>query len=237
MAKRFTSTELWNEDWFCVMPLDYKLFWYYMLSKCDHAGIYKVNIKLFNNINRVEINSKTVIELFNEGKQRIRILNEQNWFIEDFFYYQYGSSLNIKNRVHKSVYDIYKKYDINLSSIRGLIEDTQGVKDKDILLIDNNKNIVLQNSNGTWIEEKKYFQIDQQYQMGICTSYKLKKEEVDSCIKEFLDGIELNQDYKSALELRRHFTNWIKKKVATPIPKQYNQPNNTFDTGIKLKFT
>ena len=43
MAKRFTSTEIWNEDWFLDMPAEYKLFWYYMLCECDHAGLFKVN--------------------------------------------------------------------------------------------------------------------------------------------------------------------------------------------------
>lgn len=232
MAKRFTSTELWNEDWFCIMPLDYKLFWYYMLSKCDHAGIYKVNVKIFNHINRAEINSNTAIEFFNENKQRIRIINEQNWFIEDYFYYQYGSSFNIKNRVHESIYNIYKKYNIDVYSIRGLnevnIDHIERVIDKEI--ISNNKiNKVSENfvSNGTWEDEKKYFLVDEQYQMGICTTYKLKKEQVDAYLKDFINMLELNQDYKSCKELRRHFTNWVKKKEESKLPKQYNQPDPT----------
>lgn len=232
MAKRFTSTELWNEDWFCVMPLDYKLFWYYMLSKCDHAGIYKVNVKIFNHINRAEINSNTAIDFFNEGKQRIRILNEQNWFIEDFFYYQYGSSFNIKNRVHESIYKVYKKYNIDVYSIRGLnevnIDLIEGVKDKELLYNNKiNKESEILNSNGTWEDEKKYFLADEQYQMGICTTYKLKKEQVDLYLKDFLNMLELNQDYKSCKELRRHFTNWVKKKEESKLPKQYNQADHT----------
>ena len=90
-------------------------------------------------------------------------------------------------------------------------------------------------SNGTWEDEKKYFLSDEQYQIGICTTCKLKKEETDSYIKEFLDMLELNQDYKSCKELRRHFTNWVKKKITAALPKQYNQPK-TFDPGIKLTF-
>ena len=240
MAKRFTSTELWNEDWFCVMPLDYKLFWYYMLSKCDHAGIYKVNVKMFNNINRTEINSNTVLELFNEGKQRIRILNEQNWFIEEFFYYQYGSSFNLKNRVHESIYKVYKKYNIDLTSIRGLndlkVEVIEGVKDKELLYNNKiNKENEILNSNGTWEDEKKYFIADEQYQMGICTTYRLKKEQVDLYLKDFLNMLELNQDYKSCKELRRHFTNWVKKKEESKLPKQYNQPFDPTKVKIVLK--
>ena len=153
MSKRFTSTELWVEDWFCEMPMEYKLYWYYMLSKCNHAGIFKVNTRMFNNINDCNINNKTAFDFFNSDKKRIREINENVWLIEDFFYYQYGKSFNIKNRVHKSIYDVYNQYNIALTSIRGLVEvnigdnivdmcvDTDRVKDTYINTnnINNNK--------------------------------------------------------------------------------------------------
>jgi hypothetical protein len=162
MAKRFTSTELWVEDWFCEMPMEYKLYWYYMLSKCNHAGIFKVNTRMFNNINDCNINNKTALNFFNCDKKRIREINENVWLIEDFFYYQYGKSFNIKNRVHKSINEVYKQYNIDLTSIRGLVEvyiednievmcvDNDRVKDTYINTnnINNNKeNENLKNSN------------------------------------------------------------------------------------------
>lgn len=110
---------------------------------------------------------------------------------------------------------------------------TGHMEDEDYNTINNKIKEQKEISNGTWIDEKKYFQNDQNYQLGICTTYKLKKEEVDSYIKEFLDMLELNQDYKSCKELRRHFTNWVKKKITAALPKQYNQPK-PFDPGIKL---
>lgn len=48
------------------------------------------------------------------------------WLIEDFFIFQYGHSLNVKNNVHKSIKEIYKKNGIELSSIRGLVEVKEG---------------------------------------------------------------------------------------------------------------
>jgi len=162
MPKRFTSTELWIEDWFCEMPMEYKLYWYYMLSKCNHAGIFKVNTRMFNNINDCIINNKTAFDFFNSDKKRIREINENVWLIEDFFYYQYGKSFNIKNRVHKSIYEVYNQYNIDLTSIRGIVDfyiedniedmcvDTDRVKDTYINnnKINNNKEIEnLKNSN------------------------------------------------------------------------------------------
>jgi hypothetical protein len=131
MAKRFTSTDIWSEDWFLDMPNDYKLFWYYVLSNCDHAGIFKVNLRSFCGLLGVKIDAVKALEYFNTGKDRIREINQTLWLIEDFFCYQYGQNYNPNNRVHKSISDIYIKFGVKLTSIRGLIDLTDGVKDKD----------------------------------------------------------------------------------------------------------
>jgi len=39
MAKRFTDTEKWNEDWFLEIINPHKLFWIYICDNCNHAGI------------------------------------------------------------------------------------------------------------------------------------------------------------------------------------------------------
>ena len=85
MAKRFTATEIWSEDWFLDMPMEYKLFWYYMLSTCNHAGFFKVNLRSFCGLNGVNLTSTKVLEYFNAGKQRIRVVNNSLWLIDDFF--------------------------------------------------------------------------------------------------------------------------------------------------------
>ena len=131
MSKRFTDTEIWGEDWFLDMPNEYKLFWYYMLSNCDHSGIYKVNIKTFSLLNEVKLSSNKALEYFNNGKQRIRVIQTNVWFIEDFFVYQYGETFNTNNRVHESIKKVYQKYQIDLTTIRGLKDHKDGVKDKD----------------------------------------------------------------------------------------------------------
>lgn len=131
MAKRFTATEIWEEDWFLEMPNEYKLFWYYILSKCDHAGIFKVNLRSFTGLIQVNVTSNDALRYFNNGKDRIRIINESLWFIEDFYVYQYGSTFNINNRLHESIKKTMAKYDLQLTSIRGLTDLKDGVKDKD----------------------------------------------------------------------------------------------------------
>ena len=89
MGKRFTDTNIWGEDWFLEMPNEYKLFWYYMLCNCDHAGIFKVNMRSFCSLNEVKLTSNKVLDYFNNGKQRIRELQSNVWFIEDFSVIEY----------------------------------------------------------------------------------------------------------------------------------------------------
>lgn len=131
MAKRFSDTEIWSEDWFLEMPNEYKLFWFYMLSNCDHAGLFKVNLRSFSGLLEVNLTTDCALKLFNSGKDRIRVINPSLWFIEDFFVYQYGTTFNTNNRLHESIEKIYTKYGIELTSIRGVLDLKHGVKDKD----------------------------------------------------------------------------------------------------------
>lgn len=131
MPKRFTSTEIWDEDWYLEMPNEYKLFWYYMLSKCDHAGLFRVNTKKFSLMIGANISSKEALKLFNADKDRIREVTTSLWLIEDFFVFQYGKVLNTNSKVHESIQKAYNQANINLTSIRGLSDLKDRVKDKD----------------------------------------------------------------------------------------------------------
>ena len=131
MSKRFTETDIWDEDWFIDMPKEYKLFYFYVKDQCNHAGIWRPNLRLFEAIIEVKIDLKKAIDFFNRDKDRIQILPSGHWYILDFFVFQYGPVLNLSNRVHKSIENIYNKEDIKLTSIRGLKDLKEGVKDKD----------------------------------------------------------------------------------------------------------
>jgi len=135
MPKRFIATELWSEDWFLEIPSEYKLFWYYMLSKCDHAGVFKPNMRTFNLLNEVNLSPNSVLKYFNNGKERIRVVSDSVWLIEDFFVFQYGPHFNEKNRVHESIENEWLKNKIKKETIRGLLgpkdEDKDRAKDKE----------------------------------------------------------------------------------------------------------
>jgi hypothetical protein len=133
MAKRFHDTEIWRQDWFIELPFEYMLLWFYIKDTCDHAGIWKPHKKYIEQITGKSIDLKIAIKLLNnDEKKRIRILKTGRWFIEDFIKFQYGESLNPNNRVHLSIIKILTDNHISLTSIRGLIDLKDRVKDKDM---------------------------------------------------------------------------------------------------------
>ncbi len=160
MAKRFIGTDIWQQDWFLDMPNEYKLFWNYVLAECDHVGIFKVNIRTFSSLIGHPIDTKKALEFFNTEKIRVREIKSNLWFIEDFICFQYGHSLNPKNRVHDSILKGLALNNIELNTIRGLNgvnlgsnrplnDPKEGVKDKDKDK-DINKELVLTKKRGVF---------------------------------------------------------------------------------------
>jgi hypothetical protein len=103
MAKRFTETTKWNEDWFLDLTNEHKLFWIYICDNCDHAGIFKPNKRLFELLIGKKIDVKEFISIVNEDKVRLIELNNGRWYLTGFISFQYGGKLNDNNRVHKSI--------------------------------------------------------------------------------------------------------------------------------------
>ena len=148
MPKRFHDTDIWNEDWFLDMDEEYRMFWFYLKDTCDHAGIWKPNVRRFNSEVGKKINLDKALELFNAEKKRIERLDSGHWVLLDFINFQYGSVLNLKNSCHLSVFNRLNKLEVSLGSLRGLIEVKEGSsrpqvevkagvkdKDKDIVIV------------------------------------------------------------------------------------------------------
>ena len=125
--------------------------------------MFKVNFRSFCSLNGVKLDSKKALEYFNNGKDRIRELSANLWLIEDFFVFQYGETFNPNNRLHDSVEKLYNKHDLKMTSIRGLKDLKDRVKDKDK---DNNNSIefnTLTNQLGYKENRKKQFFQNENY--------------------------------------------------------------------------
>jgi hypothetical protein len=96
MAKRFTDTEKWKDEWYTDLSNDYKVIWQYLLDTCDNAGIFKKNIKILNIMCNTNVSAEDILNTF---KNRVLILSDDKWFISKFCVFQYGSEfLNSKNK-------------------------------------------------------------------------------------------------------------------------------------------
>ena len=120
MAKRLSDSNKWDDTWFCELSNNDKLFWLYILDKCNHAGIWKANWKLVKfHLENFEYNK-------NPFENKILKITDEKYFIPKFINFQYGI-LDDNNRVHKSVIDILKKEGVFKTLTRPLL----GCKDKD----------------------------------------------------------------------------------------------------------
>lgn len=85
MAKRFISTELFDDNWFMELSIPGKLLWVYFITKCDHAGFIKINHKLCTFQTGIKDLPKTIQEL---SKRWVRV-EQDFYFIPKFLLFQY----------------------------------------------------------------------------------------------------------------------------------------------------
>tara|TARA_B100001093_G_scaffold49800_1_gene42320 strand:- start:2513 stop:3115 length:603 start_codon:yes stop_codon:yes gene_type:complete len=123
VAKRFTDTTKWNEDWFLSLSTIEKLFWIYICDNCNHAGIYKPNKKMFEFLVSEKINTDKFLLNVNSDKERILILPNSRWYIKGFIEFQYGTRLNPSSKVHNSVLKLLNEN--NIKSGQGILEGTK----------------------------------------------------------------------------------------------------------------
>ena len=123
MAKRFLDTNLFRKRWIRELDTDMKLFWVYLLTDCDHAGIWDVDVERASFQLNVNLRDVEIIETFNK---KIVPFKRDKRFVPKFIEYQYGE-LNDNIRPHQSVIKILEKYKLH----KGLINPLKTLKDKD----------------------------------------------------------------------------------------------------------
>ena len=130
MAKRFTETGKWKKKWIRELGPEMKLFWFYLLDNCDHAGIWEVDIELAAFQIGIELDESEILNTFN---RKIVPFKPGKWFVPKFIVYQYGE-LNESNRAHLSVIKILTKYGLykGLNGVeQGAYKKPEGAKDKE----------------------------------------------------------------------------------------------------------
>ena len=126
MAKRFIDTNLFRKRWIRQLDTDMKLFWIYILTDCDHAGIWDVDIDRAAFQLNIKLDEKKILNTF---KNKIFTFKKDKWFIPKYIEYQYGE-LNPAVNAHKSAIKILEKYNL-IDGNELLINSSLAVKDKD----------------------------------------------------------------------------------------------------------
>ncbi len=114
MSKRFTDSTKWNKQWIRNLDLRHKLFWLYLLDKCDHAGIWDVDLGLAGFQIGAEFDRGEVLTIF--GPQIIELEGGTKWFIPKFIEFQYGT-LNPEVKAHLSAIKILIRHNIDPESL------------------------------------------------------------------------------------------------------------------------
>jgi len=108
MSKRFIDTGLFDDDWFMELSKDAKILWLYSITKCNHAGILKINEKLC----KVQTDIKELDKIIKELTNRLIRVNDHIYFIPKFIEFQYPGFPNSKVRAQNSAIEILKKYNL-----------------------------------------------------------------------------------------------------------------------------
>lgn len=90
MAKRFTDTEKWKDEWWGSLDNDYRMIWLYLIDSCSIAGIWKKDFRGLNFNCNVQITENKFLEVFGS-----RLIDRGNYyFIPKFLRFQCPKGLN-----------------------------------------------------------------------------------------------------------------------------------------------
>lgn len=103
MAKRFISSELFDDPWFMELSRDSKLGYIYMITKCDHAGIIEPNRRLM----QISTGCHDLLAVFRDLDSRlIQIPGTLKFFLPKFIDFQYPKGLLMTVKAHESAKDL-----------------------------------------------------------------------------------------------------------------------------------
>jgi hypothetical protein len=118
MAKRFTSTNKWDKEWFMHLPCKLKCLWQYINDKCDQAGMWEANYTLAS-LHIGETITESDLAAF--GARVEKFAPGKIWVV-DHVDFQSGS-LSEKSPAHKPIFKLLKKYNL-LDRVLNRVSDT-----------------------------------------------------------------------------------------------------------------
>jgi hypothetical protein len=222
MAKRFIDTGIFDDDWFMDLSKDSKLLWVYFITKCDHAGILKLNEKLC----KVQTDIKDLTGVIKQLGNRLVTVSEHLYFIPKFIDFQYPGFPNSKVRQQISAVEILTKYGLfdkeNLTLTKQLGNSYEHVTVNDTVIVNDNEPVIVK------VDFKIFWDL-----------YNKKLGSKDNCEKKWN---KLPSDIqKKIIEILPEYLKSINDKQFQPYPETWiNQKrwdNEIIKTGSTFKLT
>jgi len=126
MAKRFIDTKIWDKSWYRQLDPKDKLIWIYIVTKCDHAGIFDADWEAMDFFILGMDDGICFDSLPKTIKDKMVLIKDDQYFIPSFIEYQYGT-LRENSKPHLSVLKRLKEKGL----IDGLPKGSITLKDKD----------------------------------------------------------------------------------------------------------
>jgi hypothetical protein len=115
MPKRFTETLKWDDPWFRALSPDAKLLWFWLVDKCDQAGIITPDFALCE----FQTGIKRAYERIKEIESRVAQIDEGKYIVAKFIEFQHGK-LSRDCKAHNPAWQSLEKH--------GLIDENGEIK-------------------------------------------------------------------------------------------------------------
>jgi hypothetical protein len=209
-----TDTDKWKKPFIKSLPIEYKVFWLFLLDECDHAGIWHIEMSVVEARLGIKLSLQKIRGLFKE--KVVEFDSGNKLFVPDFVQFQYGI-LNRENKAHRSVINILERY-----NLMGLVSPSERAKDKDKEL-DKDKDTDMVGGIFS-IEHCAFLALrDERF-------VRANKTDADQ-LKVFNEFLESTAVYeRDILDYKKHYAHWRKKQPKSVVPKvsEPADPSNTW---------
>ena len=136
MAKRFISTDIFSDSWFSELSPHNKLFYVYLFTNCDHAGVIDLNPRLAEFETGIKGLAKSYQTVTKQLGNRLIRLRDNYYCLPKFVKFQYPKGLNTNVKAQLSVVNRLAEFDLDYNSLltvtKQLDNSSLTVQDKDI---------------------------------------------------------------------------------------------------------
>lgn len=204
MAKRFTDTDKWRDEWWGSLSNDYRMIWLYLVDSCSPAGIWKKDFRGMSFNCNVQVTEEMIKETFSS-----RLIDRNNFFfILKFLRFQYPKGLNSNKPAIVSV-----RRELALNNLSIIVNQSFG---NDYLIVkdmDKDKDMVKdkdkeQNKDNSEFEFEFKSAFDELTLEGFEMHYKHKGLDIPAELKSFrlkCDNDKATYYHRSSGTLRTNF--------------------------------